>query len=180
MKGIITYSLIITLSLIITVVVFVNLQGNCLFIKLRLWRDKNNSGECSCCSFDQKWKTISMIFFLFHFKCKLCCDVFSSLNSKTIKFRVWVEKVLPSVCLHWFISSCFPWQLIFVDPNPFMLLFFAPQVKYTLVNEVNETYKMKFASSWTVNLVHPAVFSPPPSQCEGEIMTVFLALFDHP
>lgn len=53
-------------------------------------------------------------------------------------------------------------------------------VKYTLGNEVNETYKMKFASSWIVNSVHPEkkaslfFFSPPlAAVCEGEIMTVF-------
>jgi len=63
-------------------------------------------------------------------------------------------------------------------------------VKYTLGNEVNETYKMKFASSWIVNSVHPEkkekkknlfFFSPPFAVvCERRNNDSVSALFDHP
>lgn len=65
-------------------------------------------------------------------------------------------------------------------------------VKYTLGNEVNETYKMKFASSWIVNSVHPEknqqqqqkklVFFFSSSRCRmrGRNNDSVSALFDHP
>lgn len=90
-------------------------------------------------------------------------------------------------------------QVRFCGSKSICVVVSAMAVKYTLGNEVNETYKMKFASSWIVNSVHPErkkfkkkhthkkntqlvflslsffFFSPPPlaAVCEGEIMTVF-------
>lgn len=72
----------------------------------------------------------------------------------------------------------FFWELLrFCRSKSIYVVVFATAVKYTLGNEVSETYKMKFASSWMVNSVHPEkttrVFSPHSFVCEGEIMTVF-------